>query len=922
MAVFKRSSFIPKAVTLDPQCINNPLVIELKTINNNMRRIDAYVILGLKGKKRLKAEEEQYKKQKQRRDKESNLEILRKSNPINFFRGTLPRTGFLDAIRNFILYTTMGKFVPFVLKNLPTILNATRNLVPVINFVEKFAGNVLNGVITAIDFGYKVHDKIRKIFKDVTGNKFEKTFDELSESLNTFLNIAIIAGLAISGSGAGNIFKTTKVSKPPKQVNITVKQLRKIAEEKGLKGYNKLKKQELVDLLKPHLPPAATVTPKKPTGGKFFGKFGKLFGRVPIIGGIIDFAVSLMFGEKIGRAAARAVGSTAGAFLGSFIPIPFAGTLLGGILGDIVGGALYDTLSSYGNPKKMQSGGTVGRKTSKIPRQIRAKRIQRPPKQITQRTVPGKNVGGKDQLAKLFPYSDDPNVMSPMRLLTKNTAIMKNGGIFGKFLSSGVELMALGQKIERPTLIGFEKYLAYVIDSAVQNQSNVNSKMLASTMFAMAEGGIVPASRTLSGSGDSVGNIVSKDIVKTLTATINNRSGEILQNIRKEMDLSIPSLKGGVKPEDIENESYLDGDYKELLDLIATVESKNGGYNAYNEGGAAGGYRIVGYSGPSGLGPIGRNLTDMTIAEIMNHQANKNPPIHAAGRYQIIGPTLKGLMNGSYGETGIKPTDKFSPEVQDKLAIALIRHRLSTGATNQNFINEWRGLKFVKEKELQSAIEKSKGGNIGNLKTRVSLGAASNIGISYKTNTYPNQYYGAPRPGRIHEGVDLDLGDNDSQITFLGGKVVNIDRQTNQYGRDVGYGLYVDILTPTGMIERLAELGTLDPKVKLGAILNPGQIVSRGQSFSGVTHLEYRKPGGGTINPLDYLRKLGVIEGGDTFKFKGTKSKNNEVSSTKLNINQLTSNQPKSPSIDYISNNRTYSDTTEQTRILIQPIIT
>jgi muramidase (phage lysozyme) len=923
MAIFKRSSFIPKAVTLDPQCINNPLVIELKTINNNMRKIDAYVILGLKGKKRLKEEEEQYKKQKQRRDKESNLEILRKSNPINFFRGTLPRTGFLDAIRNFILYTTMGKFVPFVLKNLPTILNATRNLVPVINFVEKFAGNVLNGVITAIDFGYKVHDKIRKIFKDVTGNKFEKTFDELSESLNTFLNIAIIAGLAISGSGAGNIFKTTKVSKPPKQANITVKQLRKIAEEKGLKGYNKLKKQELVDLLKPHLPPSATVTPKKPTGGKFFGKFGKLFGRVPIIGGIIDFAVSLMFGEKIGRAAARAVGSTAGAFLGSFIPIPFAGTLLGGILGDIVGGALYDTLSSYGNPKKMQSGGTVGRKTSKIPRQIRAKRIQRPPKQITQRTVPGKNVGGKDQLAKLFPYSDDPNVMSPMRLLTKNTAIMKNGGIFGKFLSSGVELMALGQKIERPTLIGFEKYLAYVIDSAVQNQSNVNSKMLASTMFAMAEGGIVPASRTLSGSGDSVGNIVSKDIVKTLTATINNRSGEILQNIRKEMDLSIPSLKEGVKPEGgfaVDGMSgYGAPEEQALLKAIRFAEGTEKSYGV-----------IFG-------GAIVKELAEgkMTVQEVIDmgntgrlpakfggRSAGYGPGSAATGAYQFMPYTLSNLVkNGS-----LKSTDLFTPELQDKAALVLVNRR---GVTIED----------LKREGLSARISAKLAPEWASFPT---LTGASYYGQPVKGLSSLQQIYkGAiekpnltfsAKGNPISVGLELikqgfTVAENKFFTKFEGFNPLGTSR-VGRHSNSADHAEHsLDITDFRGLesegIVRLKALfkNLFNNREKLGItelIFDP-----IGHWFEGMKTYS-TTPLGGHHNHLHIRFKTPASKALFSQKLKSSMNKQYNTSSINLketHIN-LASNQPKSPSIDYISNNRTYSDTTEQTRILIQPIIT
>ena len=70
--------------------------------------------------------------------------------------------------------------------------------------------------------------------------------------------------------------------------------------------------------------------------------------RIPIFGGLIDFAVSLMLGEPVGRAAAKAVGAALGGFLGTFIPIPFAGTIVGGLLGDMVGGFLYDALTGGG----------------------------------------------------------------------------------------------------------------------------------------------------------------------------------------------------------------------------------------------------------------------------------------------------------------------------------------------------------------------------------------------------------------------------------------------------------------------------------------------------------------------------------------------------------------------------------------------
>jgi len=147
------------------------------------------------------------------------------------------------------------------------------------------------------------------------------------------------------------------------------------------------------------------------------------------------------------------------------------------------------------------------------------------------------------------------------------------------------------------------------------------------------------------------------------------------------------------------------GGYKNLLDMIAGVESTSmGGYEAFNTGGSAGGHRAHG-SGNSTKTAIGgsvKPLSQRTVAEVMRLQRQGH--LHATGRYQIIQMTLAGLMRGAYGATGVKPTDYYNAVTQDKLGIALIKGRLKTGATIQNFRNEWIGLKNIDDDKLQSAI--------------------------------------------------------------------------------------------------------------------------------------------------------------------------------------------------------------------------
>jgi murein DD-endopeptidase MepM/ murein hydrolase activator NlpD len=100
-------------------------------------------------------------------------------------------------------------------------------------------------------------------------------------------------------------------------------------------------------------------------GAKGFMKGGimkflrPVFKRIPIFGGLLDFAISLALGEPVGRAAAKAVGATLGAGLGTLIPVPGVATIAGGVLGDWVGGTLYDLIAGKGSEQKMSEGGVM-----------------------------------------------------------------------------------------------------------------------------------------------------------------------------------------------------------------------------------------------------------------------------------------------------------------------------------------------------------------------------------------------------------------------------------------------------------------------------------------------------------------------------------------------------------------------------------
>ena len=98
---------------------------------------------------------------------------------------------------------------------------------------------------------------------------------------------------------------------------------------------------------------------------KLFGRrIGRMAGRIPIIGGLIDFGLSLLEGDPIPKAATRAtfagIGGAIGAFIGSLtgplapIAVPVAAFLVGSGA-DALGSFLYDTILSGLFPPKKSS---------------------------------------------------------------------------------------------------------------------------------------------------------------------------------------------------------------------------------------------------------------------------------------------------------------------------------------------------------------------------------------------------------------------------------------------------------------------------------------------------------------------------------------------------------------------------------------
>jgi len=122
---------------------------------------------------------------------------------------------------------------------------------------------------------------------------------------------------------------------------------------------------------------------------------------------------------------------------------------------------------------------------------------------------------------------------------------------------------------------------------------------------------------------------------------------------------------------------------QKALQVLAKYESGAAGYDAVNQIGTKGGRGVEGFSGDIKKMPQhgGKSLTDFTIGEIKalqyddgkmsNSQWIESGKLHAVGAYQFIGNTLPGVAE----RAGIPDSAKFSPAVQDLMALQLMKER-------------------------------------------------------------------------------------------------------------------------------------------------------------------------------------------------------------------------------------------------------
>ena len=207
----------------------------------------------------------------------------------------MPKSKFLDGVKNFIFTVLIGFAATRLLKFLPAMVKLLKPLAAIANFFLKVGGVIVKSLIAFLDAGVKAFDFTRNAVKKTFGEDGVKKFDSFVSNLSKFLNLVMTVGMtavavsmAMADQDSGrdrtpdNKTKTKKFKRKPKSLGDRLRRTkRKVITKVGRKI------QQVKNFAK-------NFTPKNllQRGKNLFSRF-KNFGK-GLLGKIDDFAKSFM----------------------------------------------------------------------------------------------------------------------------------------------------------------------------------------------------------------------------------------------------------------------------------------------------------------------------------------------------------------------------------------------------------------------------------------------------------------------------------------------------------------------------------------------------------------------------------------------------------------------------------------------------
>ena len=257
-----------------------------KLTSINLKVVEANKILKenfLFDKKQLAERAKQLEKT-DRQEEESELETPPETSETKPAKGLgikMPKSKFLDGVKNFIFTVLIGFAATRLLKFLPAMVKLLKPLAAIANFFLKVGGVIVKSLIAFLDAGVKAFDFTRNAVKKTFGEDGVKKFDSFIGNLSKFLNLVMTVGMtaaAVSmamadqsmGDGKPKPKRKIKSKFDPKDVKNRAKNIKRIRRQKQL--------QKLTKRFKPVTNFLSNLAPKNLLSkGKDIFEMGKTF---------------------------------------------------------------------------------------------------------------------------------------------------------------------------------------------------------------------------------------------------------------------------------------------------------------------------------------------------------------------------------------------------------------------------------------------------------------------------------------------------------------------------------------------------------------------------------------------------------------------------------------------------------------------
>ncbi|MEC7918378.1 MAG: hypothetical protein VX720_06325, partial [Pseudomonadota bacterium] len=191
----KQSSSISKIEKKDEDPM---LVIKTKVI-----KIEDLLKGTLAAEKKAAEEKRKVEEQEERAENEEEIENPDKKGKKSRIKIPVPGKikGWWNNIKKFFFTVLFGWLALRVMKWLPKLKGILKFLASFADFVLKWGGRILAGLVTFVDWGYKAYDWTRDKIEGVFGQKGVQAFDAINGVLNKTMNLIFGLGLAMIALG-------------------------------------------------------------------------------------------------------------------------------------------------------------------------------------------------------------------------------------------------------------------------------------------------------------------------------------------------------------------------------------------------------------------------------------------------------------------------------------------------------------------------------------------------------------------------------------------------------------------------------------------------------------------------------------------------------------------------------------------------